>query len=326
MKSSRAGPTAEAGRAGQVRQTIVDQVDAMKRLVNEVPRLRAAAAAAELKPLDLNALSPTCCTCTRDGDIPRRCRCAPSWTRVARRSWATQQLRQVIHNLLQNAQDTPRPARCRPQEAAGVIATQWNGQAARAAAVLDSRQRLPEHILKRAFEPTSPPGAQHRPGAGVVKKIADEHRASTSNSSRTAGLRRASVAYHSLPVASSSAVALLMPSWSWQGEHKNHGKHTGRRRRAGDPGSVVGDPERRRAQRRIWPRTPRRPARPPAGPPTDLVLLDIWMPDTDGVTCSAPWSTGAPMPVIAMRQPCQHHRHRRRMQDRCAGLLEKGSR
>jgi nitrogen fixation/metabolism regulation signal transduction histidine kinase len=44
-------------------RTIVDQVDAMKRLVNEF-RDYARLPAAELRPLDLNQLVPMCCNCT----------------------------------------------------------------------------------------------------------------------------------------------------------------------------------------------------------------------------------------------------------------------
>ena len=90
-------------------KTIVDQVDAMKRLVNEF-RDYARLPAAELKPVDLNALvmrRAACCMRARPNDDGQRmCRCARSWTRLVPPIMGdAQQLRQVMHNLLQNAQD-----------------------------------------------------------------------------------------------------------------------------------------------------------------------------------------------------------------------------
>jgi nitrogen fixation/metabolism regulation signal transduction histidine kinase len=85
----------------------------------------------------------------------------------------TQQLRQVIHNLLQNAQDATegRPVR------EVVLRTQWNEASRRVRLVVqDSGAGFPEHILKRAFEPyvtTKVKGTGL--GLAVVKKIADEH-------------------------------------------------------------------------------------------------------------------------------------------------------
>ena len=85
-------------------RTIVDQVDAMKRLVNEF-RDYARLPAAELKPVDLNELVPTSRSCTPPASAPRS-RCAVSWIeRCPPILGDAQQLRQVIHNLLQNAQD-----------------------------------------------------------------------------------------------------------------------------------------------------------------------------------------------------------------------------
>ena len=90
-------------------QTIVDQVDAMKRLVNEF-RDYARLPAAELKPVDLNALvSDVLHLYAREGDaargasqVPVRMELDPACPRIL---GDAQQLRQVIHNLLQNAQD-----------------------------------------------------------------------------------------------------------------------------------------------------------------------------------------------------------------------------
>src|SRR5205085_5762101 len=89
--------------------TIVDQVDSMKRLVNEF-RDYARLPAAELKPVDLNGLvHDVLHLYAREGDeargpsqVPVRRELDPACPRIL---GDPQQLRQVIHNLLQNAQD-----------------------------------------------------------------------------------------------------------------------------------------------------------------------------------------------------------------------------
>jgi nitrogen fixation/metabolism regulation signal transduction histidine kinase len=98
------------------------------------------------------------------------------WIPTARRILGdAQQLRQVIHNLLQNAQDATegRPVR------EVTVRTQWNDTARRVRLIVqDTGSGFPEHILKRAFEPyvtTKPKGTGL--GLAVVKKIADEHAA-----------------------------------------------------------------------------------------------------------------------------------------------------
>jgi nitrogen fixation/metabolism regulation signal transduction histidine kinase len=157
--------------------TIVDQVDAMKRLVNEF-RDYARLPAAELQAVDLNALaSDVVALYAREGDaaespanVPVRLELDAASPRIL---GDAQQLRQVIHNLLQNAQDATegRPLR------EVVLRTQWNPATRRVRlAVLDSGAGFPDHILKRAFEPyvtTKPKGTGL--GLAVVKKIADEH-------------------------------------------------------------------------------------------------------------------------------------------------------
>ena len=158
-------------------QTIVDQVDAMKRLVNEF-RDYARLPAAELKPVDLNGLaSDVVALYAREGDsaagaghVPIRLELDAACPPIL---GDPQQLRQVIHNLLQNAQDATE-GRERHEV---VLRTQWNPATKRVRmAVLDSGAGFPEHILKRAFEPyvtTKPKGTGL--GLAVVKKIADEH-------------------------------------------------------------------------------------------------------------------------------------------------------
>jgi nitrogen fixation/metabolism regulation signal transduction histidine kinase len=157
-------------------QTIVDQVDAMKRLVNEF-RDYARLPAAELKPIDLNSLvADVLSLYARDGEttqgshVPVRADLDPLAPAIL---GDAQQLRQVIHNLVQNAQDATEGAARREV----AIRTQWNEASRRVRLVVqDTGTGFPEHILKRAFEPyvtTKDKGTGL--GLAVVKKIADEH-------------------------------------------------------------------------------------------------------------------------------------------------------
>lgn len=156
-------------------KTIVDQVDAMKRLVNEF-RDYARLPAAQLQPLDLNALV-TEVVHLYDSDIaqvPIAMALDPLCPLIL---GDAQQLRQVMHNLLQNAQDATETAGARDPAAQVLIKTQWNDSVRRVRlSVLDSGTGFPEHILKRAFEPYVTTKAKGTGlGLAVVKKIADEH-------------------------------------------------------------------------------------------------------------------------------------------------------
>jgi len=169
--------------------TIVDQVEAMKRLVNEF-RDYARLPAAELKPVDLNALvNDVLHLYAREGDatrppsqVPVRVELDPACPRIL---GDAQQLRQVIHNLLQNAQDATEG---RPQREV-VVRTQWSEASRRVRLIVqDTGTGFPEHILKRAFEPYVTTKAKGTGlGLAVVKKIADEHGARIDLKNRTDG-------------------------------------------------------------------------------------------------------------------------------------------
>ncbi len=164
-------------------KTIVDQVDAMKRLVNEF-RDYARLPAAELKPVDLNGLAADvlqlyAADIEGHAGVPIRlaldAACPPILGDV-------QQLRQVIHNLLQNAQDATEG--CPVREV--TLKTQWNPTSRRVRLLVqDTGTGFPEHILKRAFEPYVTTKAKGTGlGLAVVKKIADEHGARIDLSNR----------------------------------------------------------------------------------------------------------------------------------------------
>ena len=157
-------------------KTIVEQVDAMKRLVNEF-RDYARLPAAELKPLQLNALVRDVMQLyeTETSSVPVLLELEEPCPEVM---GDAEQLRQVIHNLLQNAQDACLSA-TEPRETprSVTLRTQWQAASKRVRfSVLDQGDGFPDNILKRAFEPYVTTKARGTGlGLAVVKKISDEH-------------------------------------------------------------------------------------------------------------------------------------------------------
>ena len=164
-------------------KTIVDQVDAMKRLVNEF-RDYARLPAAELVAVDLNALVSDVLQLYL-GDFAGPV--SPVVTELDPNAPSirgdAQLLRQVIHNLLQNAQDAQEGV----EHACVTLKTDYSQSSNRVRlTVRDNGAGFPDHILKRAFEPyvtTKLKGTGL--GLAVVKKIADEHGARIDISNRT---------------------------------------------------------------------------------------------------------------------------------------------
>ena len=155
--------------------TIVNQVQAMKTLVNEF-RDYARLPAAHLKPLDLNALVAEVlglyATAQESGQLLADL--AEGMPAIVGDST---QLRQVIHNLVQNALDAvaDRPdgrVRVRTE----VARSELGELRAVRLQVIDNGPGFADKVLKRAFEPyvtTKLKGTGL--GLAVVKKIADEH-------------------------------------------------------------------------------------------------------------------------------------------------------
>jgi nitrogen fixation/metabolism regulation signal transduction histidine kinase len=155
--------------------TIVAQVDAMKTLVNEF-RDYARLPAAKLVPMDLNALVAE--VLALYGEAVERgrivARCAPGLPPI--QGDATQ-LRQVVHNLVQNALDAvaERPDG-RVQVSTELLRGDQGANRAVRLVVQDNGPGFADKVLKRAFEPyvtTKSKGTGL--GLAVVKKIADEH-------------------------------------------------------------------------------------------------------------------------------------------------------
>lgn len=176
-------------------KTIVDQVDAMKRLVNEF-RDYARLPSADLKPLDLNNLITDVLQlyAPEASEVPVTSQLAADCPPIL---GDAHQLRQVIHNLLQNAQDATlarMQASIFSEEGAQThtplvsISTQYSPENKRVRlTVRDTGAGFAPHILQRAFEPYVTTKAKGTGlGLAVVKKIADEHGARIDLSNRYA--------------------------------------------------------------------------------------------------------------------------------------------
>ncbi len=170
-------------------KTIVDQVDALKRLVNEF-RDYARLPTAELQPLDLNALITDVLHLYEadNARVPVLAELDPHCPHI---QGDAQQLRQIVHNLVQNGQDATAQAAATAATVPSAvhISTHWSAATQRVRlCVSDSGSGFPPHILQRAFEPyvtTKVRGTGL--GLAVVKKIADEHGARVDLSNRIEG-------------------------------------------------------------------------------------------------------------------------------------------
>ncbi len=157
--------------------TIVTQVQAMKTLVNEF-RDYARLPAAHLSPLDLNVLVGEVltlyATAQEDGTVVF----TPQADLPLIVGDATQ-LRQVIHNLVQNALDAVTDqsrGKARVTVRTEVARNEAGAMRSVRLHVADNGPGFPDKVLKRAFEPYVTTKAKGTGlGLAVVKKIADEH-------------------------------------------------------------------------------------------------------------------------------------------------------
>ncbi len=157
--------------------TIVNQVAAMKRMVDDF-RDYARVPPARLSPLDLNALISEVGTLygAESGAGPVQLQLAPDLPAI---EGDATQLRQVIHNLVANAQDAL-AGRTDPRILVRTELVELDEGSTRARAVRmsveDNGPGFAANILRRAFEPyvtTKPSGTGL--GLAMVKKIVDEH-------------------------------------------------------------------------------------------------------------------------------------------------------
>ena len=159
--------------------TIVNQVEAMKNLVNAF-RDYARLPAPQLAPLDLNGLIREVLHLYESAAVQIRTELGSTLPPV--QGDATQ-IRQVIHNMLQNAQD----ALAAQEEGEIAVITRRDGESA-LLLFRDNGPGFPTEVLSRAFEPyftTKSRGTGL--GLAMVKKIVDEHGGEVRLSNREGG-------------------------------------------------------------------------------------------------------------------------------------------
>jgi len=158
-------------------QTIVNQVEAMKNMVNDF-RDYARSPPPQLRPLDLNALVSELLVLYETAPVKISTELAAELPSVA---GDETQLRQVIHNLLANAADAQQDE-ARPEI---LVATRREGNAV-LLSVRDNGGGFPPQILTRAFEPYVTTKAKGTGlGLAIVKKIIDEHHGEIRIANRT---------------------------------------------------------------------------------------------------------------------------------------------
>ena len=152
-------------------ETIVNQVAALKAMVDDF-RDYARLPAPEPAPLDLNRLVRQVLALYENSSVP----IAKNLSEPLPPVWADgTQIRQVIHNLVQNAQDALEHLAARGASPAIEVRTELAGDRVRLA-VSDNGGGFPEELMARIFEPyvtTKPRGTGL--GLAMVKKIVDEH-------------------------------------------------------------------------------------------------------------------------------------------------------
>jgi nitrogen fixation/metabolism regulation signal transduction histidine kinase len=178
-------------------RTIVNQVAALKRMVDAFSQYARTPEPA-MRELDLNALVREVLTLYESFGSRIALELAPDLPAVY---GDAAQLRQVVHNLMQNAQD----ALAETSDPRIVISTERRDPTVRFS-VLDNGVGFPENLMKRAFEPyvtTKPKGTGL--GLVIVKKIVEEHGGEVAIGNVTPGGARVTI---TLPTAAARAAAV----------------------------------------------------------------------------------------------------------------------
>jgi nitrogen fixation/metabolism regulation signal transduction histidine kinase len=163
-------------------RTIVNQVAALKAMVDDF-RDYARLPAPVLAGLDLNALVQEVLALYETSKTPIVKRLAPALPQVRADS---AQIRQVLHNLVQNAQDALEHRKNTGEQPSIEVCTETAGDRVRLS-VSDNGGGFPEEMMARIFEPyvtTKPRGTGL--GLAIVKKIIDEHQGELAIENRVA--------------------------------------------------------------------------------------------------------------------------------------------
>ena len=160
---------ADAEFLGRATQTIVNQVAAMKSMVDafagyaRMPR-------AKLEALDLNGLVHEVLALYDTRALGLQLQLGEDLPPIAGDSTL---LRQVIHNLLQNAQDA---LVGHPSPRVEILTRLRHNESAVCLSVTDNGAGFPEHLMTRLFEPYATTKAKGTGlGLAIVKKIVEEH-------------------------------------------------------------------------------------------------------------------------------------------------------
>jgi nitrogen fixation/metabolism regulation signal transduction histidine kinase len=152
-------------------RTIVNQVAALKSMVDDF-RDYARLPAPVFAGLDLNALVQEVLALYETSKTPIAKKLTPGLPQVRADS---AQIRQVLHNLVQNAQDALENRKSPGEQPIIEVCTEAVGDRVRLS-VTDNGGGFPEEMMARIFEPyvtTKPRGTGL--GLAIVKKIIDEH-------------------------------------------------------------------------------------------------------------------------------------------------------
>ena len=181
-------------------RTIVNQVAALKSMVDDF-RDYSRLPAPVFAGLDLNALVQEVLALYETSKAPIARKLTPGLPQVRADS---AQIRQVLHNLVQNAQDALEHRKNSGEQPMIEVCTEAAGDRVRLS-VTDNGGGFPEEMMARIFEPyvtTKPRGTGL--GLAIVKKIIDEHHGELAIENRVA--KGASVTIL-LPAAQSAAKA-----------------------------------------------------------------------------------------------------------------------
>jgi nitrogen fixation/metabolism regulation signal transduction histidine kinase len=181
-------------------RTIVNQVAALKSMVDDF-RDYARLPAPVLAGLDLNALVQEVLALYETSKVPIAKRLAPGLPEV--RADSTQ-IRQVLHNLVQNAQDALEQRKGTVEQPTIAVSTEAAGDKVRMS-VVDNGGGFPEEMMARIFEPYVTTKARGTGlGLAIVKKIVDEHQGELTIENRPSKGVSVSVL---LPVAGAAGIA-----------------------------------------------------------------------------------------------------------------------